>query len=265
MHNKPSPITFKGSTLKAILIHLQTLCPETLTEAAQALFGENDFFEGDAAVLNLTQIRADPESPPPDWQGIRALFARHGLHVVGICGAEESLTASARKAGLAVFPNTSGGNARHGTTTPSPAQGELSQQTQEVAESAEITKAAESVEPAPMPRRTLLIDRPLRSGQRVHAHDSDLVITAIVNPGAEVIADGNIHIYAPLRGRALAGASGDIQARVFATCFEAELIAIAGSYLTFANGVPPELNKHPVQARLENADGKPQLIRLKLD
>jgi septum site-determining protein MinC len=91
------------------------------------------------------------------------------------------------------------------------------------------------------------------------------VITAIVNPGAEVIADGNIHIYAPLRGRALAGANGDIQARVFATCFEAELIAIAGSHLIFANGVPPELNKHPVQASLDDANSKPRLTRLKLD
>jgi septum site-determining protein MinC len=260
-----TPIAFKGSTLTVILINLQTLCLSELTEAAQTLFGENDFFEGDAGVLNLAQMRDTSQESPqaePDWQGIRALFAQHGLHVIGVCGATAEHLASARQAGLAVFPNLSGSAARRAADTaaskadaaaapPPPAQPEL--------------PLPEPIEPAPAPRRTLLVDRPLRSGQRVHAHDSDLVVTAIVNPGAEVIADGNIHIYAPLRGRALAGASGNIEARVFATCFEAELIAIAGSYLTFANGVPPELNKQPVQASLDDADSKPRLTRLKLD
>ncbi|MDR3157443.1 MAG: septum site-determining protein MinC [Zoogloeaceae bacterium] len=252
-----TPIAFKGSTLTVILINLQTLCLLELTEAAQTLFGENDFFEGDAGVLNLARMRNtchdDLQSPQaePDWQGVRALFAQYGLNVIGVCGSDAEIRDSARKAGLAVFPNMSGGGARRAAIAPPPAQPEL--------------PPPEPFEPAPASRRTLLMDRPLRSGQRVHAHDSDLVVTAIVNPGAEVIADGNIHIYAPLRGRALAGASGDIEARVFATCFEAELIAIAGSYLTFANGVPPELNKQPVQASLETADSKPRLTRLKLD
>ncbi|MDR0737359.1 MAG: septum site-determining protein MinC [Zoogloeaceae bacterium] len=261
MNSTSLPIAFKGSTVTVILINLQTLCLQTLAEVAQTLFGENDFFEGDAGVLNLAQINDQNAQPEPDWQGMRTLFAQHGLHVVGVCGAEAEIAVSARRAGLAVFPNASAGNARHAANmvapkaapalTPPPTQPELPQ----------LTPAA--IEPAP--RRALLIDRPLRSGQRIHAHDRDLVITAIVNPGAEVIADGDIHIYAPLRGRALAGADGDTQARVFATCFEAELIAIAGSYLTFANGVPPELNKQPVQASLETADSKPRLTRMKLD
>jgi septum site-determining protein MinC len=253
MNDASSPIAFKGSTVTVILINLQTLHVETLAEAARTLFGENDFFEGEAGVLNLARMICPSPQLEPDWQGILSLFARHGLCVVGVCGATAEIEASARKAGLARFPNASVGNVRHAASAPAsappPAQPEL----------------PPPEPPAPAPRRALLVDRPLRSGQRVHAHDRDLIVTAIVNPGAEIIADGDIHIYAPLRGRALAGASGDAQARIFATCFEAELIAIAGSYLTFANGVPPELNKGPAQATLEDPNGKPRLIPLKLD
>lgn len=79
--------------------------------------------------------------------------------------------------------------------------------------------------------KTKVITKPVRAGTQVYAKDSDLIILASVNAGAEVIADGNIHIYAPLRGRALAGASGDINARIFCKQLEAELVAIAGHYL----------------------------------
>ncbi|MDR2365877.1 MAG: septum site-determining protein MinC [Zoogloeaceae bacterium] len=262
MNRESSPIAFKGSTTAVILINLQTLCPQALTEAARALFGDSNFFEGDAGVLNLAHSEPLPSPTEPDWQGIRALFAQYGLQVIGICGATAEITTSARQFGLAVFPDVSAadGDSARQSAAPEPAPAAASPSQPELPQLAPETAA-----PAATPRRALLIDRPLRSGQRVHAHDGDLIVTAIVNPGAEVIADGNIHIYAPLRGRALAGASGDSQARIFAVCFEAELIAIAGSYLTFANGVPPELNKNPVQASLDCANSKPRLTLMKLD
>ena len=72
--------------------------------------------------------------------------------------------------------------------------------------------------------------QPVRSGQQIYMPDGDLVLLAPVSAGAEVIADGNIHVYAPLRGRALAGAKGDIKARIFCHTLEAELVAIAGNY-----------------------------------
>jgi septum site-determining protein MinC len=97
---------------------------------------------------------------------------------------------------------------------------------------------------------TMVIDRPLRSGQQIYARGGDLVVLAAVNAGAEVIADGSIHIYAPLRGRALAGASGDAGARIFTTRFEAELVSIAGVYRTFETGVAKELAGRPVQVQL---------------
>lgn len=77
---------------------------------------------------------------------------------------------------------------------------------------------------------TKMIDKPVRAGTQIYAKDGDLIILSSVNAGAEVIADGNIHIYGPLRGRALAGASGNTEARIFCKSLEAELVAIAGHY-----------------------------------
>jgi len=99
-------------------------------------------------------------------------------------------------------------------------------------------------------RGTMIIDTPVRAGQRIYARGCDLVVTAAVNNGAEIIADGSIHVYAPLRGRALAGASGDADARIFAMSMEPELVSIAGIYRTFENGFPADLAQHPAQIRL---------------
>ena len=71
----------------------------------------------------------------------------------------------------------------------------------------------------------------MRSGTQIYARGADLVVTAAVSPGAEIMADGNIHVYGALRGRALAGAGGDVEARIFCGRFEAELVSIAGRYL----------------------------------
>ena len=96
----------------------------------------------------------------------------------------------------------------------------------------------------------LVIDRPLRSGQQVYARGRDLVVLSMVNPGAEVIADGHIHVYAPLRGRAVAGARGNTEARILALCLEPELISIAGVYRTSEVPLPPEVLSKPTQVRL---------------
>lgn len=98
---------------------------------------------------------------------------------------------------------------------------------------------------------TTVIDKPLRSGQQVYA-GGDLVVLGQVSFGAELIAGGSIHIYAPMRGRALAGVHGDHGARIFCTCFEPELIAIAGIYRTAENPLPDDVLGKPVQVRLDD-------------
>lgn len=99
---------------------------------------------------------------------------------------------------------------------------------------------------------TKIVNKPVRAGTQVYAKDSDLIILASVNAGAEVIADGNIHIYAPLRGRALAGASGNENARIFCKQLEAELISIAGHYLLNEKMETKHYAQNMVQIFLEN-------------
>ena len=102
----------------------------------------------------------------------------------------------------------------------------------------------------------MVINRPLRSGQQVYARGRDLVVMAMVNAGAEVIADGHIHVYAPLRGKAMAGARGNTEARIFAQSLEAELISIAGVYRTSDVPLPAHVRNKPAVVRLQSgADG----------
>lgn len=116
---------------------------------------------------------------------------------------------------------------------------------------ASITPApVATVEPA-MP--ALMQHQPVRSGQRVYARNRDLVVMTVVGAGAEVMADGCVHIYGPLRGRAMAGARGEITARVFCQEFNAELVSIAGVFRVFET-IPPELAGKPVQAWLDGDD-----------
>lgn len=102
---------------------------------------------------------------------------------------------------------------------------------------------------------SLMHHHPVRSGQRIYARNRDLVVTATVGAGAEVMADGCVHIYGSLRGRAMAGARGEVTARVFCQEFRAELISIGGVFKVFET-IPPELAGKPVQAWLDGDDLK---------
>lgn len=97
--------------------------------------------------------------------------------------------------------------------------------------------------------KTKLVTKPVRSGSQIYARGGDLVILAPVSAGAEVIADGHIHVYGALRGRAIAGAAGDSAARIFVHRLEAELVCVAGSYLV-SEAIAPEYHKQAVQVAL---------------
>lgn len=116
----------------------------------------------------------------------------------------------------------------------------------------------EVVHEVPAPS-TMIIDRPVRSGQKIYARGADLVMLAMVNPGGEVVADGNIHVYAPLRGKAMAGASGNTKARIFSTSLAPELISIAGVYRTSENALPQAVHGKAAQVRLSD-DGQEKLL-----
>lgn len=247
---KDSPIQFKGTTLKIIQTQLRTTDTSALHAALGELTGNApDFFEHELAVLDFTG--ADELKAPADWPAIIALFRQSGLQPVATRGLPDELAAAAASAGMASVP---------ADALPSrPPRAKL--ETTPPAAVAEPTPAVVA-EPAPVPAspppapRTVTLDKPLRSGQRFYAQGSDLIVLAMVSAGAEVIADGNIHVYAPLRGRALAGASGDRTARIFTTSLEAELVSVAGIYRTFEAGVPADLARQPATISLTATTGE---------
>jgi septum site-determining protein MinC len=140
-----------------------------------------------------------------DLPALLRLLRGQGIQPLGVV--EGPLATAAAAAGLAVLPRDN----RAGRAEPVPA-------------------SAPAAAPAPVRRETRVVTEPVRSGQQIYAEDSDLVVLSQVSPGAEVIADGCVHVYGSLRGRAIAGARGDAQARVFVRRFEAELVAVAGIY-----------------------------------
>ena len=248
---KDSPIQFKGTTLKIIQTQLRTTDTSALHAALGELTGNApDFFEHELAVLDFTG--ADALNEATDWPAIIALFRQSGLQPVATRGLQDALAAAAAAAGLAAVP------ADALPSRPPRAKAETPPPAEPVAEPAPAVVAEPAPVPAapPPPPRTVTLDKPLRSGQRFYAQGSDLIVTAMVSAGAEVIADGNIHVYAPLRGRALAGASGDRAARIFTTSLEAELVSVAGIYRTFEAGVPADLARQPATISLTATNGE---------
>ena len=237
---KDSPIQFKGTTLKIIQTQLRTTDHAALHQALTELTGNApDFFENELAVLDFSHAPALPEAA--DWPGIVALLRQSGLHAVAACGLPEALAVSAAAAGLPTVGSDALGRQRAKADDTPKAPPVVAP------EAPPVLAPAPAPEPAP---RTVVLDKPLRSGQRFYAKGCDLIVTAMVSAGAEVIADGHIHVYAPLRGRALAGASGDKAARIFTTSLEAELLSVAGLYRTFDAGVPAELLRQPATVSL---------------
>jgi septum site-determining protein MinC len=186
-------IEFKGTTLPVVVVTLRSLHPDALAEAASALFGDDEFFDGDAALLELSQIVDVPE---PDWRRVKQVLKSHGLNVIGVRGGSEELRYGAAFAGLPTYAagERSSPPATACQATPSP-----------LPQTALTSVAAPPpIATASAAAPTVFIERPLRSGQQVYARGGDLVVWPRSTAGAEVIADGNIHIYAPL-ARARAG------------------------------------------------------------
>ncbi|MBL1273055.1 MAG: septum site-determining protein MinC [Oceanospirillales bacterium] len=151
-----------------------------------------------------------------DFFKIIGTCRRNNIHVIGVRGGSDDQRRLARGAALALMPGTGQRDRAHDTGA--------------AAEKAPEPPAAPAPRAAPDVVPAKIISQPVRSGQQVHAPDGDLVILASVQAGAEVLAAGNIHIYGPLRGRALAGIHGAESARIFCQSLEAELVSIAGHY-----------------------------------
>lgn len=195
------------------------------------------FFERTAVCLDLSALEKEPSTN--DMRAVFDAVRRAGMLAVGLAHGTAAVDALARSLDVPVLTQFRV-QGKASPVPPPPVK--------------ETPKAVAPPAEAPVLHPpSLMQHQPVRSGQRVYARNCDLVVTSTVGAGAEVIADGCVHIYGTLRGRAVAGARGEVTARVFCQEFHAELISIAGVFRVFET-LPPELAGKPVQAWLDGDD-----------
>lgn len=237
----PATFEIKSANLPLVALLLKSTDLEALSRELALRFGDiPDFFDQDPLVIDLSPLAAaDAGETGIDFPALIALLGRYRLVPIAAKGGNPAQMAGAKQAGLLSAPD-----AHLLSLRPAPAQ--------------PASQAAAQSPAAPL--GALVIDKPLRSGQQVYARGRDLVVLAMVNAGAEVIADGHIHVYAPLRGKAMAGARGNTDARIFALALEAELLSIAGVYRTSENPLPPGVAGQPAQVRLVSGPEGDKLV-----
>lgn len=227
-----SSFDLKSAQLHVVAVALKdTDVSLVAADLAQRLADDPDFFDNDPVLIDLGQVKEAEQAI--DFPALITVLKAHHTLPVAVRGGSPEQTRDALAAGLSAVPDAQ-------TARPAPP------------EIHEVIREVEVVREVPAPAAdAMVIDKPLRSGQQVYARGTDLVVLAVVSYGAEVIADGNVHVYAPLRGRAIAGARGNTSARIFSTCMEPQLLSIAGIYRTTETALPPDVVGKPAQVRLE--------------
>ncbi len=259
--NVPAAFELKSASLTLVALLLKTADIGEFERQLDARFGSaSGLFDRDPVVIDLSAVAQSEE--PLDFDRLLSLLRRYTLLPLAAKGGNADQMEAARAAGLAEAPQ----DMTPLTPRPQPAAPRAGAQSDAIdaidasdavaahdaaAAAGTAVPAAAAPAAAPAPARTLIIDKPLRSGQQVYARGGDLVVLAAVNFGAEVIADGSIHVYAPLRGRAIAGARGDDTARIFSTSMEPQLVSIAGTYRTTETPLGADVLGRPAQIRLE--------------
>jgi septum site-determining protein MinC len=221
----------KGTTFTISVLHISDGKPERIRQLLAAKVAQApQFFNCAPLVINVERL-----ADIPDFEQLKELVESEDFVLVGITGTQnEAMKTAAKAAGLAVMAS---GKSR---------KAELP------LESAPIPAPVIEVKAAPAPLVPSKVHvGPVRSGQQLYAAGTSLVILGSVSPGAEVIADDSIHIYGTLRGRAIAGAKGNTQARIYCQQLQAELLSIAGTF-QLSDALPAGLIQQPVHVRLDN-------------
>ncbi len=239
MSQASAPHTYEIKSASLPLVSFLLKNPDTSAlqaDMARRLGATPGFFDNDPVVIDLSQLD-DPHNLL-DLPSVCLMLRTHQMLPVAVRSANEHQLASAQKAGLFEARDLS---------IQAPAAARVETVVQEVIREVEVVREVPAANAS-----ALVVDKPLRSGQHVYAKGRDLVVLAMVNPGAEIMADGHIHVYAPLRGKAIAGARGDEHARIFTSSLEAELLSIAGTYRTSGDApLPAEVAGKPTQISLQ--------------
>ena len=234
-------VDLKGSVFTLPVLQIRSSAIEAIeSELVERLSAALKFFQHAPVVIDLEQLSGEAL----DFSALLKLLARQDLVSVGVRNGNAQQNALAVSAGLAVLK---GGPLQNIMAEPA--------RTKEKVQEASQTKETSSVEAVKESKinssATRIVSQPVRSGQQIYAKGGDLIVMAAVNPGAEIIADGNIHVYAPMKGRALAGVMGNSDARIFCQSMQAELIAIAGNFRVFEDKMPTDIRAKTVQAYLD--------------
>ncbi len=250
----PSPsisYEIKSADLALVALLLKTARVETLAQDLKNQLADTpDFFDQDPLVIDLSGIPESEKSQPIDFPSLNALLRSYSLFPIAVRAGTPQHMQDGLAAGL--IDASYARILKSPVAVPVPAS--------KPAPVAAKAPAPAPVLEAPLSLGALVIDKPLRSGQQIYAKGRDLVILAMVNPGAEVIADGNIHVYSTLRGKAIAGARGNAQAMIFAQAMEPELISIAGVYRTSENALPAEIWGQAAQVSLKPSPEGEKLV-----
>jgi len=214
--NHTAILELRSTALTLIAVLLKTTDLDALAaELAQRASLMPGLFDHEPVAVDLSRVRE--QAAPIDFAALLALLRRHRMVPLAVRGGSDEQMAAAFAAGLVPAPE-SGRPLRE----PPPPVERIVEVPVEVQVEVQL--------PPPPP---LVVDKPLRSGQQIYADEGrDLIMLGLVSHGAEVIADGHVHVYAPLRGRAIAGAKGNVDARIFTTLMQAELLSIAGVHRT---------------------------------
>lgn len=224
----------KSAQLPVLSVVLRSTDMQALAQdLARRLADDPDFFDNDPVLIDLSHVCDTAQDI--DFPALFEALRTHHTVPVAVRGGNDAQMEAAKALGLSAAPDAM------------PAR-RAEPEIHEIIREVEVVHEVEV--PAPL-ADAVIVDRPLRSGQRVYAKGTDLVVLDMVSYGAEVIADGNVHVYAPLRGRAVAGASGNTSARIFSTCMEPQLLSIAGIYRTIETDLPKDVAGKPAKVRLD--------------
>lgn len=214
-----APFQIRGTSFTLLALKIANpRAADFFARLAETLALAPGFYSKAPIILDLSALVS---AAPVDMIGFCASLRDLGLVPVGIQGATAAWEAASVEAGLAVFP---------------------------AGRAAEAQSVRGRAKPLPSPKARLVTE-PVRSGQQVYAPDGDLIVTAAVSRGAELLAEGNIHVYGPLRGRAVAGLGGDRSVRIFCRHLDADLVSVGGFYMV-SEQMDPALIGKPVQIRL---------------
>lgn len=223
-------LQLKGSVVTTFILELYQYSVDEFTQQLKEKIEQApEFFEQSSIVISLDKVAESVTDI--NLMQLLSVCRQFGLQPMAFKCVDPRFLSGVKASGLTLLSD----NATRALTKQAP-----------------VIEKAVNIEPVqkPAPRKSKIITRPIRSGQQVYAEGGDLIILSQVSEGAEVIADGHIHVYGSLRGRALAGVKGDISARVFCKKMQAELISIAGNFM-LSDALREKVWDQPAQVYLD--------------